>query len=100
MIKKIPFIPVILFSLIITSCGGEQPVFQKLKFVVTVDGLMELFNENNELWGIESIQPVLCNSGTENAEQILGAILGSAEKWRGETALKDDLTLVVVKQKE
>ena len=68
--------------------------------VIMSDGLMELFNGKDELWGIESIQPVLCNSGTENAEQILGAILESAEKWRGETALKDDLTLVVVKQKE
>ena len=67
--------------------------------VVMSDGLMELFNGKDELWGIESIQSVLCNAGTGNAEQILSAILESAGKWKGETALKDDLTLVVVKQR-
>lgn len=68
--------------------------------VIMSDGLMELFNGENEMWGMTSIHSVLCNTGTENTERILSAILESAEKWRGETALKDDLTLVVVKQKE
>ncbi len=63
------------------------------------DGMMELFNEHRELYGLERIMTALKEAGDGSAEMILGHLLERAASWRGDLPQNDDITLVVIKKK-
>ena len=61
------------------------------------DGMIEIFNENQETFGLERIVACLQNNSTTGAREIVQALLTAGMTWAGTTPLVDDLTMVVVK---
>ena len=64
------------------------------------DGLIELFNNDQESFGAERVSDSLKESAVKTADEIIGHILGKVGKWRGDRVLEDDLTILVIKVRE
>ena len=65
--------------------------------VMTTDGVMETHNERSELFGRERFKEIIRRNASQDAEEVLKAIVESVEKFRGEASQHDDITLVVLK---
>jgi sigma-B regulation protein RsbU (phosphoserine phosphatase) len=65
--------------------------------VMTTDGVMETHNERSELFGRERFKEIISRNASQDAEEVLKAIVESVEKFRGEASQHDDITLVVLK---
>lgn len=65
--------------------------------ILYTDGLVEAFNESEQQYGVERLLRTVQANRPATAEQICSAILTDVESHCHETALQDDLTLVVVK---
>jgi serine phosphatase RsbU (regulator of sigma subunit) len=63
------------------------------------DGLMELFNKNRELLGIDRIEDVFKKAGKQSASETLEAITALAESWRENHPQEDDITIMILKAK-
>ncbi len=61
------------------------------------DGLLEVFNDVLETFGVESIVKSLKNHAKEPAEEIIRELFEDGKSWGGEKPLADDLTIVVIK---
>lgn len=65
------------------------------------DGLLELFNEEREMFGMERVEDVLVNSNGYSAGDIITQLKHKAESWTGGNSPHDDITMMVLKvQKE
>jgi len=61
------------------------------------DGLVELFNAQNETLGEERVVECLRNVGHDTAQEIIHHINALAASWLGNEAQNDDIALVVLK---
>jgi sigma-B regulation protein RsbU (phosphoserine phosphatase) len=61
------------------------------------DGLMELFNHDRDILGVEKIEQVLLNSVDYSSADIIQQINHLAETWSGGKDPEDDITLMVLK---
>ncbi|MDX1638831.1 MAG: SpoIIE family protein phosphatase [Balneolaceae bacterium] len=64
------------------------------------DGLMELFNEERELLGMERIESVFREAADSSASDILSQITRVADQWAGASTQEDDITILVMKAKQ
>ena len=60
------------------------------------DGLFEVFNEHEEMLGLDGAKNIFQNSISDSPQNIVDNILAAAKKWSNGVALRDDLTLVVI----
>lgn len=67
--------------------------------IFMTDGLPELFNSQNEMLGMERIKSRLLSSSFNGAESLLNLLLETANDWKGDHPLQDDVTLLVIKMK-
>ena len=63
------------------------------------DGLTELFNPADEMFGEERVEQCLQACAQVTPEEIIARLLAAAEAWAEGRKLDDDLTLVVLKAK-
>jgi serine phosphatase RsbU (regulator of sigma subunit) len=61
------------------------------------DGLMELFNEDRELLGIESIEQVLRVNADRSSNEIMNELKNLAHQWAGPQNNEDDITIMIIK---
>ncbi len=61
------------------------------------DGLIELFNDEREPFGIDRLVESLKESADEPADEIIWHILENGKAWRGNAPLYDDLTIMAMK---
>ncbi|MBF0266351.1 MAG: SpoIIE family protein phosphatase [Gammaproteobacteria bacterium] len=67
--------------------------------VLYTDGISEAANENNELFGIDSLKKIIKNNYQLSAENIKTSIVQAVTDFIGSKSLYDDISLVVIKQK-
>jgi serine phosphatase RsbU (regulator of sigma subunit) len=67
--------------------------------LIMSDGLMELFNKNRELLGINRIEKVFREAAELSSEEILKAITDLSEEWRENHPQEDDITVMILKAK-
>ncbi len=68
--------------------------------LIMSDGLTELFNAQNETYGMDKVIESLRLSAEKSAEEIIKHIFNDSSSWSGDTRLADDLTILVIKIKE
>ncbi len=61
------------------------------------DGLPELFNQKGEMMGYSRVKELLKEAGHRSPDRLIGHLTAAADKWRGEKAQDDDITLVALK---
>lgn len=66
--------------------------------LISTDGLWETENLHGERFGKERLRRVLQAHHGASAGEIISAVTAAADRFRGNDALEDDLTLVVIKQ--
>jgi serine phosphatase RsbU (regulator of sigma subunit) len=66
-------------------------------FLFFTDGLSEAMNEGSELFGEARLRRILEQSEGMSSEQLRGQILEEVERFVGDAAPHDDLTMVVLK---
>lgn len=64
------------------------------------DGLIELFNQQKEMLGMEKVSEVFKNAVHHSAEEIISKLTALAESWAGKDIQQDDITLMVLKAKK
>jgi sigma-B regulation protein RsbU (phosphoserine phosphatase) len=79
------------------ECSGPNLVETGDILLIGTDGIWESRAADGQMFGIERLQEVVANAATGSAEEILSAVLAAENRFRGELALEDDLTLLVVK---
>jgi serine phosphatase RsbU (regulator of sigma subunit) len=65
-------------------------------FLFASDGLYELFNENDELLGLEKAKSFFQSSLAEAPQDIINNMLIKISEWSNGRSLHDDLTLIVL----
>ncbi len=68
--------------------------------VLYTDGIPEAYNMDNEQYGIPRLCQVASDNWTKSAEEIKQAIITDVKGFIGEQRVFDDITLLVIKQKE
>lgn len=69
--------------------------------LLSSDGLMELFNKNDEMLGMEKIEEIFRQNAEKDPEEILDNFKEVIKKWTEGTEAKDDITILIIKyQKE
>ncbi len=63
------------------------------------DGLPEMFNHQNQLYGEHRVKDLLSVIGSNSPEEIVNALCLAGEEWADGRAQEDDVTFVVVKVK-
>lgn len=63
------------------------------------DGLMELFNEERELLGLERIERTFKECADSSASDIMTQITKLIDKWSGSKDHEDDITVMILKAK-
>ena len=61
------------------------------------DGITEAMNNNDELFGEENLKQLLLKKSAQSSSKIMNEIWQSIKTFRGETAVNDDMTMVIVK---
>jgi serine phosphatase RsbU (regulator of sigma subunit) len=81
-----------------------QTVETKLKsgdvLLLMSDGLLELFNEQNDILDDHRVKEIFKNVAENSANNIVNQLFKAADDWRKSRSLNDDLTLVVCKIKQ
>lgn len=79
----------------------EQELHMKEEDVLILmsDGLMELFNEDRELLGIDRIIRTFKECADSSASDIMSQITKLIDKWSGSKDHEDDITVMVLKAK-
>ncbi len=65
------------------------------RLVLYTDGLIEVFNQSDEMLGVEGLQDLVRRSAKRALPEMRQAILEGGAGWR-QGALADDLSLVIV----
>ena len=63
------------------------------------DGLPELQNSNDELFGYQRVRNMFENSAENSPEQIIEKLKEEGKSWSGDKDPDDDITFVVIKVK-
>jgi sigma-B regulation protein RsbU (phosphoserine phosphatase) len=66
-------------------------------FVFCSDGIFEAFNDEGEEFGAARVIDVVERTHASSAKDIVGAIFGAMQAFRGDAVQTDDQTVVVVK---
>jgi serine phosphatase RsbU (regulator of sigma subunit) len=61
------------------------------------DGLMERFNPNNRMFGLDRIKKLLSEYGDQDPEGLIKTITAAGEEWGAGRVNDDDITLMVLK---
>ena len=65
--------------------------------VIGTDGIWEMHNNTSEMFGKEALLKIIRNNHKASARQIVNIVTDALEQFRGDRALEDDITLVVIK---
>ena len=65
--------------------------------MIGTDGIYETADPENRAFGKERAQNVIRAHSEESAHTIQQALVSEVRRFRGELALEDDITLVVIK---
>jgi serine phosphatase RsbU (regulator of sigma subunit) len=68
--------------------------------VLYTDGVTEAENENGELYGLKRLTQVIKDSWQKSADEIKQAIVNDLYEYMGQKGILDDITLVILKQKQ
>lgn len=61
------------------------------------DGMPELFNEMNEMFGYKKIENILKTNNEKSPNELIEILKNEASEWAGEADPDDDITFVVIK---
>jgi sigma-B regulation protein RsbU (phosphoserine phosphatase) len=61
------------------------------------DGIWEMHNRAGEMFGKQALREVIRNSHTASARKIVDTVTDELERFRGDQAPEDDITMVVIK---
>lgn len=87
--------------------GGIKGVYHKARFTMEAgdaffmytDGLSEERSASGEMFGTERIGYLLGSSQDRSAKQLVEAMIGAIENWRGSNEAHDDLTVFTLNYK-
>jgi PAS domain S-box-containing protein len=65
------------------------------RLVLYTDGLIEIFNDNDDMLGVEGLKELVRQSAAKTLPEMRQAILGGVSAWR-KGPLADDVSLVIV----
>lgn len=65
--------------------------------VLMTDGLLELFNRHDEMFGSERARRVLQRHATDPPDDVIQALVQAGLEWADGRAPDDDVTIVVMK---
>ncbi len=65
--------------------------------MIGTDGIWEMHNKAGEMFGKEALMEIIRNNQTASARQIVDTVTEALERFRGDEAPEDDITLVVIK---
>jgi sigma-B regulation protein RsbU (phosphoserine phosphatase) len=65
--------------------------------MIGTDGIWEMQNTIGEMFGKEALKEIIRSNHTASSRQIVDAVTGALERFRGDEAQEDDITLVVIK---
>jgi sigma-B regulation protein RsbU (phosphoserine phosphatase) len=65
--------------------------------MIGTDGIWEMRNQAGDMFGKKALMEIIRNNQTASARQILDTITEALERFRGDEAPEDDITLVVIK---
>ena len=65
--------------------------------VIGTDGIWEMHNKVGEMFGKKALMEIIRNQQTASARQIVDTITEELERFRGNEAPEDDITMVVIK---
>ena len=80
-------------------CENEIAMDQGDTLLLMSDGLMELFNEERELLGIERIKRTFEECAESSASNIMSQVTKLIDQWAGSKDHEDDITVMVLKAK-
>ncbi len=66
--------------------------------VLYSDGVIECRNVEDEFYEEERLEAVLSERGKDSAEEIVDAVAGDVNTFRGDAPRADDVTVVVIKR--
>jgi sigma-B regulation protein RsbU (phosphoserine phosphatase) len=65
--------------------------------MIGTDGIWEMHNKAGEMFGKKALREIIRNNHTASARQIVDTVTEALERFRGDEAPEDDITLVVIK---
>jgi len=65
--------------------------------MIGTDGIWEMHNKAGEMFGKEALMEIVRNNHMASARQIVYTVTETLERFRGDKAQEDDITLVVIK---
>jgi len=65
--------------------------------MIGTDGIWEMLNKAGEMFGKKGLMEIIRNNHTASARQIVDTVTEALERFRGDEAQEDDITLVVIK---
>ena len=65
--------------------------------MIGTDGIWEMHNKAGEMFGKEALMEIIRNNQTVSARQIVDTVTEALERFRGDEAPEDDITMVVIK---
>ncbi|MGB9438142.1 MAG: SpoIIE family protein phosphatase [Desulfobacterales bacterium] len=65
--------------------------------MIGTDGIWEMHNKAGEMFGKEALMQIIRNNQTVSARQIVDTVTEALERFRGDEAPEDDITMVVIK---
>jgi sigma-B regulation protein RsbU (phosphoserine phosphatase) len=90
-------IPLGIFADASFGCSGPNLVKTGDILLIGTDGIWESRAADGQMFGVERMQEVVENAKSGSAEEILSAVFAAVNSFRGELALEDDVTLLVIK---
>jgi len=66
------------------------------RLVLYTDGFIEVFNENDEMLGVDGLEDLIRRSAKRTLSEMKQAILSGVNAWRNGGPLTDDMSLVIV----
>jgi len=67
--------------------------------LIMSDGLPELFDDDDEMFGYSRVKEVFNEASTQSPDDIIDHLVSTAKKWRKNREQLDDMTLVALKVK-
>ncbi|MDX2495794.1 MAG: SpoIIE family protein phosphatase [Desulfuromusa sp.] len=65
--------------------------------MIGTDGIWEMHNKAGEMFGKEALMEIIRNNQSVSARQMVDTVTEALERFRGDEAPEDDITLVVIK---
>ena len=75
----------------------ERPIHAGQIIVIGTDGIWEMRNASNERFGKAKLRELIRAHAADKAAEIMAAITQALDRFRGERASEDDVTMVVIK---